>query len=438
MLETIDLFVGLAVVMLVISFAVTVITQAIVAFFNLRGVALWQKLSNLLTLLDGGIGTEQAKAIASEVLKDRLIARGFKGPVLGWGQVVHREELTKLLLSFAVDRSGKNVPSSAELAAAATSPAPPPQTAAPSLRLGDLQRTVRDSLEHNGIADPAATMKAIRMAVLDLEKSHPELSNSQRANAAILRAADSDFVGKLNAWFDQTVDRASDSFTSSTHIIAVIVAFIVAFTLQLDTIGLINRLSTDRAVRSKLVDWAIKNEPQIDSNALAPRAAASAANAAAQPASNGAAANSAADTATPTVGDRNGPIMAAARDQLLSDKLLVLPTSREVWMQRWASSVSCAVVMKWSHETGSPAVVGDACPLPRVNLWGVVLSAILLSLGGPFWYEALKNLLKLRSLVASKDDDQRLDRQTNTADAASTGVGASQRSPNRSDSEMGD
>jgi hypothetical protein len=96
--------------MLVVSLAVTVVTQAIVAAFNLRGIALWQKLSNLLTLLDGGIEAQQAKAIASEVLKDRLIARGFKGPVLGWGQVVHREELTKLLLNFAVDSAGKNIP----------------------------------------------------------------------------------------------------------------------------------------------------------------------------------------------------------------------------------------------------------------------------------------------------------------------------------------
>jgi hypothetical protein len=46
-----------------------------------------------------------------------------------------------------------------------------------------------------------------------------------------------------------------------------------------------------------------------------------------------------------------------------------------------------------------------------VNLLGVVLSALLLSLGAPFWYNALKNLVRLRSIVAGKDDEQRQARQ---------------------------
>jgi hypothetical protein len=34
-----------------------------------------------------------------------------------------------------------------------------------------------------------------------------------------------------------------------------------------------------------------------------------------------------------------------------------------------------------------------------------------LSLGAPFWYNALQNLIRLRSLVAVKDDQQRQERQ---------------------------
>jgi hypothetical protein len=57
----------------------------------------------------------------------------------------------------------------------------------------------------------------------------------------------------------------------------------------------------------------------------------------------------------------------------------------------------------------------DTCTLPRVHVLGVVLAAFLLSLGGPFWYAALSGLVKLRSTLADKDDDQRKNRQTNTA-----------------------
>jgi hypothetical protein len=44
-----------------------------------------------------------------------------------------------------------------------------------------------------------------------------------------------------------------------------------------------------------------------------------------------------------------------------------------------------------------------------------LLTAILLSLGAPFWYNTLASLLKLRSAVAQKDDQQRTERQTNQA-----------------------
>ncbi|MGH9495666.1 MAG: hypothetical protein ACRD3B_11760 [Candidatus Sulfotelmatobacter sp.] len=42
---------------------------------------------------------------------------------------------------------------------------------------------------------------------------------------------------------------------------------------------------------------------------------------------------------------------------------------------------------------------------------GMLLSVLLLSLGAPFWYNALKDLLKLRSTLASKDDAQRARRE---------------------------
>jgi hypothetical protein len=40
-----------------------------------------------------------------------------------------------------------------------------------------------------------------------------------------------------------------------------------------------------------------------------------------------------------------------------------------------------------------------------------VLTALLLSLGAPFWYNSLGRLLQLRSVLAAKDDRQRASRQ---------------------------
>jgi hypothetical protein len=50
----------------------------------------------------------------------------------------------------------------------------------------------------------------------------------------------------------------------------------------------------------------------------------------------------------------------------------------------------------------------------------VLLSAVLLSFGAPFWYNALKNLLQLRSILAQKDDQQRSQRQNPDSMGGST------------------
>ena len=43
---------------------------------------------------------------------------------------------------------------------------------------------------------------------------------------------------------------------------------------------------------------------------------------------------------------------------------------------------------------------------------GILLSTLLLSLGAPFWYSRLQDLLRMRSALAQKDDQQRTIRQT--------------------------
>jgi hypothetical protein len=40
---------------------------------------------------------------------------------------------------------------------------------------------------------------------------------------------------------------------------------------------------------------------------------------------------------------------------------------------------------------------------------------LLLSLGAPFWYDTLKDLLKLRPALAGKEEQQRADRQADTS-----------------------
>jgi hypothetical protein len=109
------------------------------------------------------------------------------------------------------------------------------------------------SLKENGIDRPAETIDYIRKATLELEKTSPELSHSMRLNIAILHCADSQFLAKLNSWFDQTVDRVSEVFTARIRLLTAAVAILLSLALQLDSISIINRLSVDDDLRQQLV-----------------------------------------------------------------------------------------------------------------------------------------------------------------------------------------
>lgn len=320
MLKTVDVLMGLSVVMLLVSLAVMVLTHFWISAVNSRGRNLRSGLVGLLQQIDPALPRILAAEIAAGVLKHPLIAQS--GGRLG--TVIHREELTQLLLELGSGEGQQKLGSAAQAA-------------------------LMQMLEANGISDPGATLGNIRQAELQLELAEPGMANNVRKNLAILHESGSDFVAKINAWFDQTIDRISERFTAGTRVVTFIAALLVALVLQLDAVALINRLSMDDAARTSL-SQASARVLQDSSPAAQP--------------------------------DR------AYYDQyygmLAKDGLITLPQSVQDWRNQWR----------------------------LLRLPGVLLSAMLLSLGAPFWYSALKNLIQLRSVIASKDDDQRQARQS--------------------------
>ena len=320
MLKSVDILIGLTVVLLALSMAVTVITQAITTLLNSRGRHLRRGIVDLLQLLDPSLTAEISRSVATAVLTHPLVS-GSSAPLLGGrirlGNVVHREELTKLLMAMA---TGDRLEPTA-------------------------REVVKRVLTSNGIGDPEETLKAIRAAALRLERESPALSHTMRQNVAILRAAESDFVAKINTWFDQTMDRTSQRFTASTRAITFSGAFIVAFGLQVDTPSIVNRLAADESLRNAFVQEAQALQK----------------------------------TETLSAAD----IDRQYRAFLATNGIITLPTAGK-WQEGFASK----------------------------NLLGMLVTALLLSLGAPFWYNALGKLLQLRSVLAAKDDAQRTQRQS--------------------------
>jgi hypothetical protein len=355
-LKSIDILIGLVVVLLTLSMAVTVITQTITTIVNSRGRHLRRGLTDLLQQLDPALTARVSKAVATRLLTHPLVS-GSNTPMAGavwqpdsgaWsrslagvrkvvggprlGNVVHREEFTKLLLYLASDDGAHALD---------------PQAVA----------TLKAAIERNGIPNTEAALKGIRTVALRLERSHPQLAHGARQNLAILQQAESDFVAKINNWFDQSMDRTSQRFTASTRAITFAGAFVVAFGLQVDTLSLANRFAADDNLRQAFVNQAVALDKTAQSSGQQ------------------------AAVAIPPAGN------AAAQYQsfLAQNGIIQLPGAN---------------FAEWKRG------------FEGVNYFGLLITALLLSLGAPFWYGVLGNLLQLRSVLAAKDDVQRGARQS--------------------------
>lgn len=312
MMKSLDILIGLSVVMLVASMAVTVLTHIWTTVFNTRGTHLRDGLIDLLNQVHAVLSPEETKAIAEHILLHPLI----RDSVNRMGSLIHRDELTRLLLEAAAGQG-------------------------PTPLKNAVRAALADALANNGIGDPGAALAKIREIALRLETASPALTNSARHDLAILEAASTPFVAKINCWFDQTVDRISARFTFKTRQITLVAALALAVAIQMDTVLLVNRLSSDDALRGALVQKAYGQEK------------------------------------LGTMNPRDITLLAS-RD------IFPVATNLSEWLSEWKLS----------------------------KLPGIALSVLLLSLGAPFWFETLKNMLRLRSLIAVKDDDQRAQRSS--------------------------
>ena len=316
MLKSLDVLIGLSVIMLALSMAVTMMTQFTTTVLNSRGRHLKRGLTDLLTQLDPALRGRIAGDVAHAVLTNPLISN-TRG---GLGSVVHREEFTKLLIQLASSDSSLGA---------------------------DAKGALLSAMRSNGIQDPDATLKAVRAAALQIEAASPQLASDVRQTVALLQEAKSDLVGKVHTWFEQTIDRVAQRFTAETRALTFVGAAFVAVALQVDTVGLVNRLSADDLLREAFVNSATAATQKLDPDA--PRSI-------------------------------DGQYLA-----FLADKgLITVATSPSDWKARWGG----------------------------INMVGVLVTCLMLSLGAPFWYSALGRLLQLRSALAFKDDAQRTLRQT--------------------------
>jgi hypothetical protein len=188
----------------------------------------------------------QAEAIAKQALLHPMVAqpsflRKLRPENSQRGEVIEREEFIRILLEFAANEGAGGAGLTPE------------------------HRTIVQNLvRENGIANPSEALSKIRDGAQQLEKDAPAEAMNVRFTKAIIAAIPSAFVGKINNWFDQTMERVAAEYKLRAQIVTVIGALLVAFAIQMDSLDLLKRLSTDDKLRDSLVAQAQEQQKRID------------------------------------------------------------------------------------------------------------------------------------------------------------------------------
>jgi hypothetical protein len=206
--------------------------------------------------------------------------------------------------------------------------------------------------------DPPTLLAHVRRATLELSVERPDLAAAVVRSAAIARSPLAGLASDVFGVFDSSMDRVSAQFTAQSRKLVAIVGIAVALALPLDTFDLLKRLERSDSARQQAVEFAE---------------------------------SFAADQLSTDPTPRDVRVAAA---KLQAAEVIVVPSSRDEWLARWQ----------------------------QVNWAGVAVSALLLTLGGPFWFAVLKDLLRLRSAAAGQESEDRAQRQAALADLQPPGA----------------
>ena len=400
MLGYLDTLIGFAVVMLVLSLLITILTQIVSGLINHRGSNLKWGLETLFANIDPKQLpnlTADADKVAKAVLTHCLVSDSWfsgnkvaqqlaKFPPLGrlfrryqLATAIRPAELTAILKHLSLNTFAEDYK---EIAV-------------------DIQKLL-------GVADvvsasaAAVGRPAVAGAIVDVERALKDAKAKAEESA-----------NKLQAWFNSMMDRVSQKFTMYMRIWTVAFAFCFAFGLGLNTMSLIGDLYNNSTLRNSLVAAAdqvmASASTVLDSkHLLAARYSASLQQALKE-------ANiSPSQQVPPTLDTPDDAAKwvdqyvpeAQRADVLKRFSILAVAASREAIQSSYAEANTLAALASKSGFR----ILDFQWPWKRTWTWsglfGVLATAGLLSLGAPFWFNALKTLTNLRPTVAAKEDGQ--------------------------------
>jgi len=163
----------------------------------------------------------------------------------------------------------------------------------------------------------------------------------------------------METWFNDTMNRARGWYKRRVQFIILLIAFLIAGFANADSIMLYNRLSTDATVRQAFVDNAgefLETQPPI----------------------------------TPADPEESADTETEATVSDITERI-------EYISELQASITNDLQVIGWSDEPGHTLAPPTTPTGWVMKVTGIVITALAVSLGAPFWYDLLSKLVNLRS-----------------------------------------
>jgi hypothetical protein len=414
MLQSLDTLIGFVVIMTVVSLVITLLVQMVSAALALRGKNLANALSLTFQTIDPKLG-EHAYALAAQILRDPifsdslfapkkrvLLAAGTDPAVAALVQAerdlkIAQGDLAKAPLDPAkqakvttaqatVQEAKKKIPAGVLPAPSTTDNCKPwrflslngSMTLATAIRPGEIYRilhefsdltpteaTLRglpailtekaaDLLQALAVPDqPVAESKEKLLAVANVANLFT--TNEQRkavidslANFGVtVERATTQAYDRFQRWFGSAQDRAEQWFQVHVRGITIFFSVVIALLFQLDTIDIFRQLSSQPAVVAALE----KSAPDLLTQ---------------QP-----------SLTAPVEGNKAREKVDSLRQTLDATGFDLMPGG---FLGRWGHPRRLELL----HHLG-----------------GMLITAGLLTLGAPFWFNLLKNLMNLRPAVAT-------------------------------------
>jgi len=414
-LQHLDTVIAFAVVMLGTSLLITILTQTVSTFFAYRGSNLRWGLKVLFKTINPDLTDTQAKDIAlrvltHEILSDSVFSRLHNVWLLGllsrrWrlASAVRMEELLRILPAVAGNQAQPaNNPGALAIAQ---------MVAAADADAAQQIVTLLDTLRALAPAQAAEAQQRIQQMAAAAQTVATHLTNN------------------VKSWFDSAMDRVSQRFALQMRIWTVVFSLVLAFGAHLDVFRLYTQLSSDAELRAKLAGSADAITKQAAA-VLPPQAGGTGVKLSVVPGifsgqmkqlksqEPGATKNlgdppsfDSRQTAIKWLrdgmnGDNQTERLVAEYQQLVDAGLI---SDADKLLDQSAN------VQNILSNTGYQ-LIPDPYPQPWYGpwetfgareFWGTLVAAALLSLGAPFWFNALKTLTSLQPIVAGKEQKEK-------------------------------